>query len=164
MKRKLLAAAAVGLALSVLAAPTRADPTSDARVFQVYRMQGAVTPFRDPSIIRQGRTYYVFGTDMDDGNFASLPIRCSSDAVTWTACGSVFKGVPQWLKDQVPGLGGLWAPDISYFRGLYHLYYAASTFGSNRSVIALATNVTLDQKGPALQMGRSGHGSGIESW
>src|SRR6185369_15576524 len=39
---------------------------------------------------------------------------------------------------------GLWAPDISYFNGQYHLYYSVSTFGSNRSSIGLATNQTLD--------------------
>jgi arabinan endo-1,5-alpha-L-arabinosidase len=38
----------------------------------------------------------------------------------------------------------LWAPDVSFFNCAYHVYYAASTFGSNRSVIGLATNPTLD--------------------
>ena len=33
---------------------------------------------------------------------------------------------------------------MSYFNGKYHLYYSASTFGSNRSSIGLATNQTLD--------------------
>ncbi len=47
-------------------------------------------------------------------------------------------------RDDVPGLRGIWAPDISYFNGKYHLYYSASTFGSNRSSIGLATNQTLD--------------------
>jgi arabinan endo-1,5-alpha-L-arabinosidase len=44
----------------------------------------------------------------------------------------------------VQGLRGLWAPDVSYFNGKFHLYYSASTFGSNRSAIGLVTNVTLD--------------------
>jgi arabinan endo-1,5-alpha-L-arabinosidase len=42
----------------------------------------------------------------------------------------------------------LWAPDISYFDGLYHLYYAFSLFGKNTSGIALATNETLDPSIP----------------
>ncbi|MCB0092400.1 MAG: arabinan endo-1,5-alpha-L-arabinosidase, partial [Caldilineaceae bacterium] len=54
-----------------------------------------------------------------------------------------------WLTEAVPGVGDLWAPDISYFNGKWHLYYAGSTFGSNRSVIGLATNVTLDPQSPA---------------
>ena len=43
------------------------------------------------------------------------------------------------------------APDISYFNGLYHLYYAASSFGANDSVIALATNRTLAPSGPGYR-------------
>ncbi|HTA93075.1 MAG TPA: arabinan endo-1,5-alpha-L-arabinosidase, partial [Polyangiaceae bacterium] len=38
----------------------------------------------------------------------------------------------------------LWAPDISYFNCTFHVYYAGSTFGSNTSVIGLATSPTLD--------------------
>ena len=37
----------------------------------------------------------------------------------------------------------LWAPDISYFNGQFHVYYAGSTFGSNDSVIGLATTPSL---------------------
>jgi arabinan endo-1,5-alpha-L-arabinosidase len=43
----------------------------------------------------------------------------------------------------VPGVAGLWAPDISYFGGVYHLYYAGSTFGSNKSCIGHATRSAL---------------------
>jgi arabinan endo-1,5-alpha-L-arabinosidase len=60
----------------------------------------------------------------------------------------------------VPQATDLWAPDISYFNGIYHVYYAASSFGSNISAIGLATNTTLDStdanyawvdQGPILQ-------------
>lgn len=43
----------------------------------------------------------------------------------------------------------LWAPDISYLGGRWHLYYAGSSFGSNNSVIGLATSPTLDLRSPA---------------
>ncbi len=43
----------------------------------------------------------------------------------------------------VTNVTALWAPDISYFNGLYHLYYAASTFGSNDSCIGHATKTDL---------------------
>jgi arabinan endo-1,5-alpha-L-arabinosidase len=45
-------------------------------------------------------------------------------------------------------VGDLWAPDISYFNGKWHLYYAGSTFGTNGSVIGLATNATLNPESP----------------
>ena len=56
--------------------------------------------------------------------------------------------VPAWVMAAVPGVGDLWAPDVSYYNAKWHLYYAASTFGKNRSAIGLATNVTLDRESP----------------
>lgn len=104
----------------------------------------------DPSIMRQGNTYYLFSTDvlgLPPGN--DLPIRCSVDKLHWTACGSVFPSIPSWIQAEVPGVTTLWAPDISYFNGLYHLYYSGSILQSQRSVIGLATNTTLDSHDPA---------------
>jgi hypothetical protein len=37
---------------------------------------------------------------MGDATFSSLPIRCSTDKVTWFVCGSVFHGVPAWVKQR----------------------------------------------------------------
>ncbi len=105
-------------------------------------------PVRDPSVIRVGSNYYVFGTDTGGPVQGSLPIRCSADRINWTVCGSVFAQIPAWVRTQVPGILGLWAPDISFFNGLYHVYYAGSTFGVNTSVIGLATNTTLDPTDP----------------
>ena len=73
---------------------------------------------------------------------------CSPDRRHWKLCGNVFEGVPEWALQEVPGARGIWAPDISHFRGRYHLYYSVSTFGKNRSVIGLATNRTLDPASP----------------
>ena len=107
----------------------------------------------DPSIIRQGSTWYAFTSDalaLVPHNY--LPIRCSQDKLNWTACGSVFpSAIPAWILAKVPGVACLWAPDISYFNGLYHLYYAGSTAGSQLSVIGLATTPTLDPSDPAYQ-------------
>ena len=115
-----------------------------------YTLTGDTQPVHDPSIIRQGSTYYAFTTDvmgLPAGNY--LPIRCSQDKVSWTGCGSIFpNSMPGWVVGKVPGIVGLWAPDISYFNGLYHAYYAGSTLGSQRSVIGLVTNVTLDPTDP----------------
>ncbi len=120
-------------------------------VFTNYHLTGDTTPVRDPSLIRQGSTYYQFGTDPGAPDGGSLPIRCSNDRVTWTTCGYVLSQIPAWIVAKVPGVVGLWAPDISFFSGLYHVYYAGSTFGSNTSVIGLATTATLDQTDPDYQ-------------
>ena len=36
------------------------------------------------------------------------------------------------------------APQVSFFNNRWHLYYAVSTFGSQGSVIGLATTTSLD--------------------
>ena len=108
-----------------------------------YKLTGAVSTVHDPSMMRQGSTYYVFSTDA--GSVGSyLQIRCSGDKVNWTPCGHIFDTIPAWVTTKVSGIAGLWAPDVSYFSGLYHVYYAGSTFGTNTSVIGLVTNKTLD--------------------
>ncbi|HSE26111.1 MAG TPA: arabinan endo-1,5-alpha-L-arabinosidase [Pyrinomonadaceae bacterium] len=112
-------------------------------------LTGDVSPVHDPSIIRQGSTYYVFGTNRF--NQKLLPIFCSTDLKAWQFCGNVFDDVPDWAKAEIPGARGLWAPDISYNSGEYRLYYAVSTFGSNQSVIGLITNKTLDNKNPGYK-------------
>src|SRR5215210_8451764 len=105
----------------------------------------------DPSMIKQGQTYYVFSTGAPNGsiNDGNIQIRASSDLINWRFLGTVFQQTPAWITDTL-GVKprSLWAPDISFFNGKYHLYYAASTFGSNNSLIALATNRTLDPSSP----------------
>jgi arabinan endo-1,5-alpha-L-arabinosidase len=101
-------------------------------------LQGDIRQVHDPAIIKDGETYYLFSTR------AGIAIRCSKDLISWRLCGDVFAHLPQWAVKDVQGVRGLWAPDVSYFNGKYHLYYSVSTFGSNRSSIGLVTNQTLD--------------------
>jgi len=60
----------------------------------------------------------------------------------------VFSETPAWIKQESPKTKELWAPDISYIDGKFHLYYAYSSFGVNTSGIALLTNKTLNQQSP----------------
>jgi putative isomerase len=97
----------------------------------------------DPVIAREGDTYYVFST----GN--GLLLHRSRDLDTWERVGRVLAEIPAWTRAAVPGLKEhLWAPDISFFNGRWHLYYSASTFGKNRSAIGLVTSPTLDANRP----------------
>jgi arabinan endo-1,5-alpha-L-arabinosidase len=96
----------------------------------------------DPMMIKQGHTYYVFFTG------GGLQVITSTTMATWHDAGTVFDTIPSWVSDAVGPLTDLWAPDVSYFGGLYHLYYAGSLFGTNTSVIGLATNTTLDPASP----------------
>lgn len=110
---------------------------------QVLNLTGDVEDFSDPTIIKAGGMYYVFG--------GSGKIRRSGNMLLWTEIGRVFprqqypNEYPDWVLQLVPNAeGGIWAPDISYYNGKYQLYYAVSSFGSSDSCIGLATNKTLD--------------------
>src|SRR3954454_3404085 len=111
---------------------------------EVIAVSGDTEYVHDPSMIRDGSTWYEFGTANGPNRGGELPIRCSKDLHQWTKCGNVFTGIPEWIKKESPKTKELWAPDISYFNGEYHLYYAFSVFGRNTSGIALQTNKTLD--------------------
>jgi arabinan endo-1,5-alpha-L-arabinosidase len=112
------------------------------------RMSGDFAPVHDPCIIKADGVYHLFCTGHVGEKPGLIPWRTSKDLVHWQLNGRVFDEIPQWAQQAVPGARGIWAPDIAYFNGLYHLYYSCSTFGSNRSVIGLATNATLDPQSP----------------
>jgi arabinan endo-1,5-alpha-L-arabinosidase len=134
------------LLLSILNfTPVHAQPPQESHVIH---LDGDVEYSHDPSIIKDGDTWYLFGTNNGQERAGELPIRCSPDLHHWKRCGYVFPGIPEWVKKTSPETKELWAPDLSYFDGEYHLYYAFSAFGKNTSSIALATNKTLDPKSP----------------
>lgn len=114
-----------------------------------YELTGDTSPVHDPSIIRQGSTYYVFSTDASSTQGGFIPIRCSTDKIAWSACGYVFTALPSWVSTTVPRATDIWAPDVSYFNGSYRVYYAVSSFGSNVSAIGFVTNTTLDSTDPS---------------
>ncbi|MGM7671647.1 arabinan endo-1,5-alpha-L-arabinosidase [Microbacterium sp. A93] len=102
----------------------------------------------DPAYVQQDDASYIYSTgngQIGDGN---IQIRRSEDDEIWEYVGEVWSEKPAWLEERVPGVDNLWAPELYEHDGTWYLYYAASTFGSNRSVIALATNTTLELEDP----------------
>lgn len=119
--------------------------------------QGAIRHVHDPVIIRQADTYYVFCSG------PGVPVRRSHDLLNWELIGRVFdEDVPAWAKAEIPRAKHVWAPDISYFNGRFHLYYSVSTMGKQRSCIGLATNRTLDPAAPEFAW--VDHGKVLESF
>lgn len=104
----------------------------------------------DPTMAEEKGTYYTFSTGDPAGTIGNgnIQIRTSRNLRDWTYAGTVFAAKPAWITDALGAIPNLWAPDISYFGGLWHLYYAGSSFGSNNSVIGLATTPTLDPSSP----------------
>jgi len=140
---------ALGLAFCAQASQPQA-PKEKAKP-QVYKLDGDIEGTHDPSIIKEGATWYLFGTVTEKAPDGQLPIRCSQDLHHWSRCGYVFRAIPDWIKKASPETKDLWAPDPSFFNGLYHIYYAYSVFGKNTSGIALVTNKTLDPTNPDYQ-------------
>jgi arabinan endo-1,5-alpha-L-arabinosidase len=107
----------------------------------------------DPALVKggPGQNWYVFSTGDAAVGHGGIQIRTSPDGHDWTYAGTVWDSIPSWITKEIPGVNNLWAPEIHEYRGTYYLYYVASTFGTNDSLIALATNTTLDPGNPAYK-------------
>ncbi|MGN6627192.1 MAG: arabinan endo-1,5-alpha-L-arabinosidase, partial [Tepidisphaeraceae bacterium] len=107
-------------------------------------------PAHDPCLMRQGNTYYCYGTR---GLIRTME---SSDLIHWQAQPDAFAHMPDWIHANHPEIRDLWAPDLSYFKGRYQLFYCGSRFGTNASVIGVAFNRTLDPADPNYRWEDSG--------
>jgi arabinan endo-1,5-alpha-L-arabinosidase len=91
----------------------------------------------DPVVIFADGVYYLFAT----GN--GIAAKTSRNLLAWTGAPDVFSAIPSWVSGKLSGVTNMWAPDVSYFGGSYHLYYSVSTFGSKKSCIGHATRMNL---------------------
>ncbi|KAG6837620.1 hypothetical protein H0H93_006141 [Arthromyces matolae] len=101
------------------------------------------TAVHDPTMCKDSSgTYFVFSTGV------GIEIRTSTDRTAWTKKGVVWPNGASWT-DAYTGTsnGALWAPDCTYLNGVFYLYYAASTFGSQNVksfiMIVITTNSLL---------------------
>ncbi|GHE47718.1 hypothetical protein GCM10017771_68710 [Streptomyces capitiformicae] len=65
--------------------------------------------------------------------------RSSTNRIAFTSGRDAFTTKPSWWSSYATEA---WASDISYHGGKYLMYYAVSTFGSNKSAIGLAGSTT----------------------
>lgn len=109
--------------------------------------EGVLLGMPDPAVIQAADgSFYIFATG------EGLPIYHSTNLVDWEKVGRVFETpVPEWAKKAVPETEGIWAPDIVKLNDTYFVYYSVSSFGSQRSVIGVAMNKTLDHNSPDYQ-------------
>ena len=105
-----------------------------------YPNPGTVTGsinVHDPGVVkRPDGTYLIAHT----GN--NIVLKTSTDRTAFRDAGVAFPNGASWTTSYTGGSANLWAPDISYRGGKYLMYYSASTFGSNKSAIFLATSTT----------------------
>ncbi|MBD3940648.1 arabinan endo-1,5-alpha-L-arabinosidase [Microbacterium sp. NEAU-LLC] len=142
MRSRLAAVAALLLAVAVAATGCAGTPAAPELTGDTF--------VHDPAFVAgtDGEPSFIYSTgngQIGDGN---IQIRRSADGADWEDAGTVWDEKPQWLSDAVPGVDNLWAPELYEHDGTWYLYYSASTFGKNTSLIALATNTTLDPDDP----------------
>ncbi len=107
----------------------------------------------DPALVagQDGEDWYVYSTGDVQKGFGAPQIRRSRDGGhTWEYVGTAWNKPSdvEWVYEEVAGLSNFWAPELVEHDGTWYLYYAASTFGSNTSVIGLMTSPTLDVDSP----------------
>jgi arabinan endo-1,5-alpha-L-arabinosidase len=133
------------------------DPANPPQVLSISNPPGS----HDPAAIEADGTFYLFST--------GLSAWTSTDMKSWSNGGRVF-GTPGWMSSAVSGVSNLWAPDVSYFGGKYHIYYAGSVFGKNTSCIGHATRDSLssgswtDQGSPTICSNISGFPEQNVNW
>ncbi len=100
----------------------------------------------DPVIAVEGDTVYAFTTGHGIQQLRTL------DLVTWDFDGPCIEALPSWVSERNPEATlHLWAPDIIYAGGEWHLFYCSSVFATNKSVIGHLTNKTLNRRSPAYK-------------
>ncbi|MBN2103421.1 family 43 glycosylhydrolase [bacterium] len=70
--------------------------------------------YPDPSIIRDGDTYYIVTSSFE--YYPGLPIWQSKDLINWSAVTNALHIY----------LGSVWAPDLVKFNGKYYIYFPAN--------------------------------------
>lgn len=98
---------------------------------------GICNDTHDPSLIKRASdgTYYRFATG------GGLDIHTAPTIEgPWVYAGVIL---PNGSKIDNPGSDDAWAPDVHCVDGIYYCYYAVSSFGTQESVIGLATSKTM---------------------
>lgn len=99
----------------------------------------------DPSVYKDGDTYYVFSTDARVGGVPTpgIQVRKSKDMINWEYAGTALEGIPLEAK-KWSNAEGLWAPEMTKVGNEYYLYYCASSFGKNKSYIGLLKSNSIE--------------------
>ncbi|MDP4507157.1 glycoside hydrolase family 43 protein [Nonomuraea turcica] len=75
----------------------------------------------DPSILRVGADYYLATSTFEW--YPGVRVHHSRDLVNWRPLGGILTDHRLLDLAGVPDSGGIWAPDLTYANGLFHLVY-----------------------------------------
>lgn len=136
------------LLVALLAIATLVAALLSAGVVPAQALTGIGTRLHDPSVIKVGSCYYAYSTGFE--NDAANPTgsvtvhrSCGSAAGPWTKVGNTWSNTPAWITEHLGSTPpNIWAPDINYFDGEYHLYYGASIWGTATAAMGLLTSTS----------------------
>lgn len=115
---------------------------------QAAVLAGDYTWTHDPSrIVKCNGKYFLYLTG------DNIPMKYSTDLLTWKKGPNVLAHVPEWAHKAVPAAKGdnAWAPDVILVGDKYLLFWSYSTFGSRTSVTGLLTSPSLDPESPSYK-------------
>jgi len=119
----------------LLALVVMATTFSDARSYAAHWGLSGDVGVHDPSIIKEGNSWYVFSTG------EGLQVLRSDNGTDFYRVPQIFLSAPSWWKTYVPKQEPMdvWAPDVKAYNGKVWLYYSISTFTKNTSAIGLVS-------------------------
>ncbi len=88
--------------------------------------------FPDPFVLRVGKTYYAYATNVRSNN---VPTLRSTDLVSWERVGDALPILPKWARS---GASLTWAPSVLPRGDGYVLYFTARDNASDRQCIGRA--------------------------
>lgn len=156
---KMWCLALASLAFAGCGADTSADdedgddedvPESQAQELRV--VNPVKTNCADPSVMRDGATYYLTCTG-GDGKGNLFPIYTSTNLKSWTRAGEVFKkgATPAWAN------GNYWAPELHHVEGGYIAVFSAKSKANGKNVVGVAKGAS--PSGPFTDKGAPLFGS-----
>lgn len=116
----------------ILAAGLLATVASSTASAATWPVTGSIG-IHDPSIIRDGNTWWLFSTGR------GTSIKFSPDGLNWRQGTQLFASEKSWWRTHAPNMrtNDVWAPDIQRFGNRVWCYYSVSEFGRNNSAIGL---------------------------
>jgi arabinan endo-1,5-alpha-L-arabinosidase len=105
----------------------------------VWNLTGSLVT-HDPSMYKENATWWIMETS-DTG----IGVKYSPDGHAWTQGLSIYPNGLSWWGQYNGNSKTVWAPDIHVWNGKAILFYAVSTFGSQKSAIGLTTATSIAQ-------------------
>lgn len=114
---------------------TGRDPLPDANIKPSQFRNPVLSGFYpDPSLCRVGDDFYLINSTF--AYFPGIPIFHSRDLVNWTQVGNVIERPTQLSYDGLGVSRGIFAPAISYSRGIFYVVCTMADAGGNFVVTA----------------------------